>query len=51
MVDEWEGTDYTVCPSCKQVVLKESIEKHTHVCMSHSDYMNIPPISDLLKGE
>jgi len=28
----WEGTEFAICPRCKQVVRKEEIERKMHVC-------------------
>ncbi len=41
----WEGTDYAVCPSCKQVVDRESLNNHSHICRSEFD--RSPPFADL----
>jgi len=39
MNNDWEGTEYTVCPSCKQVVTRESLENRTHICQDRSDFI------------
>jgi hypothetical protein len=33
MENIWEGTDYDVCPSCKQIVIKDELIKHRHFCL------------------
>ena len=32
MNTNWENTEYTICPECKQVVDRESLGNHTHIC-------------------
>jgi len=32
MDDQWEGSSYTICPKCKQVVSKEDVARGLHFC-------------------
>lgn len=44
MKDNWEGTEYTVCPHCKQVVTRESLKNRTHICQDRSDFIRESPL-------
>jgi len=39
MNDPWEGTDFTVCPLCKQVTKRDELFNGTHVCWSRSEFI------------
>jgi len=39
MNNDWEGTEYTVCPHCKQIVTRESLENCTYIYQDRSDFI------------
>ena len=36
----WEGTEFTVCPRCKQVVRKEEIDSKIHICWNPGEIIS-----------
>ncbi|MDI6826707.1 MAG: hypothetical protein QMD36_06030 [Candidatus Aenigmarchaeota archaeon] len=36
----WEGTEFTICPKCKQVVRREEIERNMHVCWNPKEVIS-----------
>jgi len=39
MEDEWKGTDYTICPTCKEVVRMEDLVSGVHDCRYHERFV------------
>lgn len=36
----WEGTEFAVCPKCKQIVRKEEIDSKIHVCFNPGEIIS-----------
>jgi len=36
----WDGTEFSVCPKCKQVVRREEIDRKIHVCWNPGEIIS-----------
>jgi len=41
----WDGTEFTVCSRCKQVVRTEEIERKIHVCLTSKELISVAILS------